>query len=117
MADSPSKKKKVYVAGPYTRGDVGLNVRHAIQWGDQIATEGMTPFIPHLSHFWHLIEPHHYAFWVDYDNEWLPLCDAVYRIEGESVGSDAEVELANKLGIPVFTDMDELIEWSKRGRS
>lgn len=107
-------KKKVYMAGPYTKGDVGINVRNAIQWGDQIATEGMVPFIPHLSHFWHLVEPRTYSFWVDYDNEWLPLCDALYRIDGESAGSDAEVELAKKLGIPVFYDFEELIDWSKK---
>ena len=103
--------KRIYVAGPYTKGDPVINTRTAILIGDKIAELGMVPFIPHLSHFWHLVAPHPYEFWVDYDNEWLPLCDALYRIAGESRGSDAEEELARKLGIPVFYDLESLVEY------
>ena len=115
MAEEPTRKKRVYVAGPYSKGSKEENAKHAIEVGDIISYHGMTPFIPHLSHFWDLQCPHPYQFWLDYDYEWLPLCDAVYRIQGRSSGSDAEVELAGKLGIPVFHSLTDLVWWSKRG--
>lgn len=113
MADSPSKKK-VYIAGPYAKGDVGSNVAHAIEVGDIIAYHSMVPFIPHLTHFWEKQSPHPYSFWIDYDNQWLPICDALYRIKGESTGSDEEEALARGLGIPVFYSLTDLVWWSKK---
>jgi hypothetical protein len=35
-------------------------------------------------------------------------CDAVLRIPGESKGADGDVELAGKLGLPVYHRLDEL---------
>jgi len=93
---------KVYIAGPYSKGDVAQNVRRAIEVADILVTHGYTPYIPHLTHFWHMVCPRPYDFWLDYDNEWLKLCDAIYRIPGESSGADKEVKLATQLGIPVF---------------
>lgn len=109
------KKKRVYIAAAYTKGDVEKNVAHAIEVGDIIAYHGMAPFIPHLNHFWHKQIPHDYDFWITQDNEWLPLCDALFRIRGESKGSDAEEALARDLGIPVFYSLTDLVWWSKRG--
>lgn len=106
-------KKKVYVAGPYTNGGKGNNTWMAISAGNAIAKHGMVPFIPHLAHFWNKQCPNDDQFWIDYDNEWLPVCDAVFRLSGESSGSDAEEKLAKSLGIPVFHDLLSLIEWSK----
>jgi uncharacterized protein DUF4406 len=98
-------KKKVYVAGPYTKGDVAVNVRRAIEVGTELFDLGYIPFIPHLTHFWHLVTPKPYETWLDIDNEWLPTCDALLRIPGESSGADKEVALAHKLGIPVYFDI------------
>ena len=102
------RMKKVYVAGPYTKGDVAQNVRIAIEYGDRLIINGYIPYIPHLTHFWHLIFPHDYEYWLNLDNEWLALCDMVLRIPGDSPGADAEVELAKSLGIPVYYSMREL---------
>lgn len=94
---------KIYVAGPYTRGDVAINVRNAIQAGDLIAARGHTPFIPHLSHFWHLLKPHEdINFWYSQDIEWLKVCDALLRLPGESAGADRELEIARELGLEIF---------------
>lgn len=94
---------KIYVAGPYTKGDVALNVRKAIEAGDKLFKAGHHPFIPHLTHFWHLICPGPYEQWLAIDLEWLPLCQVVVRLPGDSSGADNEVEVAKKLGIPVYT--------------
>ena len=54
---------KIYIAGPYTKGDVAQNVRNAIHAGNLAAHFGHTPFIPHLTHFWHMLCPNEYEFW------------------------------------------------------
>lgn len=105
-----AKKKKVYVAGPYSGGQPVLNTRKAIEVGDQLADEGFVPFIPHLNHFWHYLKPRGYDFWLNYDIEWLKVCDVLLRIPGDSPGADKEVSLANDLGIPVYDSIEDLIE-------
>lgn len=111
------KAWKVYVAGPYTKGDVAINVRNALEAANVLANLGFWPFVPHLSHFWHLVFPRPYDFWTGLDNVFLPHCDALLRLEGESKGSDAEVALAESLGIPVFYDIDHLVEAYHRQRA
>ena len=93
---------RVYVAGPYTKGDVAQNVRTAIMTADFLLKQGHVPFLPHLTHFWHLVVPGPYEQWINLDLAWLPFCQVLVRIPGESSGADAEVAEAHRLGIPVF---------------
>jgi hypothetical protein len=67
-----------------------------------------------LTHFWHMIQPHNIDYWYQYDLEWLEVCDALFRLPGESHGADKEAERAKELGIPVFTSISELREWSRK---
>ena len=99
---------RIYVAGPYSQGDVRENVARAIAIGNVIARRGHTPFIPHLTHFWHLQHPHPVGFWYAQDMEWLRQCDALYRIPGPSEGADNEVAECLRLGRPVFTELEEI---------
>lgn len=101
-------RAKIYVAGPYTKGDVEKNVRNAIKAANKLADLGFAPFVPHLTHFWHLQFPRSYDFWLDLDNQFLPHCDCLLRLPGESSGAEKEVALAERLGIPVFNDIIEL---------
>jgi uncharacterized protein DUF4406 len=102
-------RKKIYVAGPYSKGDTVLNVREAILAGDRLWALGYAPLIPHLTHFWHLLCPHDYETWLAYDNELLPCCDAVLRLPGGSSGTDKEVALARSLGLPVYESVGVLL--------
>ena len=99
---------KVYIAGPYTKGDIDKNVEKAIFFGDWIASFGHTVFIPHLSRLWDKQIHHEWDFWMKQDFEWLKVCDAVFHIKGESAGADMEVELARKLGKPVYYEIHDL---------
>ena len=99
---------KVYVAGPYTKGDVALNVRAAIEVANKLADLGYAPFVPHLTHFWHMMFPRPYEFWLNLDNQFLPLCNALLRLPGESSGADKEVSLAKTNHIPIFNSVEEL---------
>ena len=101
---------RVYIAGPYTKGDVALNVRNAFEVANRLADLGFAPFVPHATHFWHMLFPRPYEYWLELDNEFLPCCAALLRLPGESSGADKEVELARTLGIPVFTSIEGLTE-------
>jgi hypothetical protein len=101
---------KVYVAGPYTKGDVAVNVKNAIEAADKLAQLGFAPYVPHLVHLWHMMYPQSYDFWCRLDNEFVVLCDAVLLLPGESAGAEAEVALAERSCIPVFKSIQELLD-------
>jgi hypothetical protein len=104
--------KTVYLAGPYTKPDPVVNTRDAILFGAQLRdTYGLRVFVPHMSHFEHLLEPKPYSHWLKVDLEWLPLCDVLYRMPGESSGADKEVEAAKAAGIPVVSSLGGLEDW------
>lgn len=102
---------KVYVSGPYTKGDPCANTHAAIMAGNAILDAGHVPFVPHVSHFWHTVTPRDYRDWMKIDLAFLPACDVVVRLEGESAGADEEVALACELGIPVKHGMEQLFEY------
>jgi len=100
--------KKIYIAGPYSNGDIALNVRKAFEVANDLANLGFAPFVPHYTHFWHMLFPRPYEFWLELDNQFLPSCDALIRIPGISNGADKEVEFAKSLNIPVFDNIEDL---------
>jgi hypothetical protein len=100
----------VYIAGPYTKGDVAENVRRAIEAGNCVANLGHTPFIPHLTHFWHMMFPHPWEFWMKQDFQWLGRCQALIRLSGESKGADLECEMAKKCQVEIYYSVEEFIE-------
>jgi hypothetical protein len=100
--------KRVYIASPYTLGDVAVNVKVQLDVADQLMTLGFSPYVPLLTHFQHIAHPRPYADWCRQDDAWIPCCDYLLRLPGESKGADREVELAASLGIPVFTSIDEI---------
>lgn len=107
---------RVYVAGPYTQGDVAQNVRRAIEVGNNLLEAGHTPFIPHLTHFWHLLYPQDSMTWITWCLAWLEQCEALIRLPGASHGADTEVSRARQLGIPVFTSVRGFLRWIYDGK-
>lgn len=101
---------KVYIAGPLTSGNVNQNLEHAMTVCDTFLNKGFVPYCPHLNYFMHLKYWRSYQAWLDYDMEWLKVCDVLFRIEGFSPGADKEVEYAKSLGIPVYTSLYDLEE-------
>lgn len=97
---------RVYIAGPYTKGDVVLNVRRAVEAADQVLKAGHAPYCPHLTHFWHYLCPGSWEQWLALDKEWVKVCEALIRLDGDSVGADREAALARSLGIPVFDSVE-----------
>lgn len=72
----------------------------------------VTPICPHWSLTQDLIAPIPHQSWIDYDLELVARCDAVLRIDGDSVGADIEVEYAKSHGIPVLYRLVDLYEWA-----
>lgn len=103
-----NKKIKVYIASPYTLGDVAVNVKAQMDCADELMDLGFAPFVPLYSHFQHMAHPRPYKEWTEIDLVWVEVCDAVLRLPGENKGADGEVEFAKEHGILVFYDIIEL---------
>lgn len=101
LIDEAMHRPRVYVAGPYT-ANPDQCTELAIRVGQQLLDEGFAPFVPHLSHFWHLRYANDYEAWMELDLPWVAQADVVYRIPGASSGADREVALAESRGIPVW---------------
>lgn len=99
---------KVYIASPYTLGDVAVNVRKSLDCAHELMNLGFAPFAPLLTHFQHLIHPRPAEDWYQWDNEWVAACDCLLRVPGESKGAEAEIKLAESLGKPVFYSIADL---------
>lgn len=105
---------KVFIAGPYDGGDTTLNVRNAIVAANALMDVGFEVFIPHLSHFQHLVCPRPREDWLKHDLAWLKSCDIVLRLPGESPGADGEVQRARELGKTVWFELGELLETARK---
>lgn len=104
--------KRVYVAGPITKGDYMMNVRKAIDAAHEIRELGLLPYVPHLSAMWHLVYPREYEDWMEQDFAWVEQCHALFRVAGESSGADREMEFARSKNIPVFESIEHLKVWA-----
>jgi hypothetical protein len=125
------RKPIVYIASPYTKGDVAMNVHFQCKVFHQMLDDGKAwPVAPLWSHFQHAVFPRPYKDWIAYDQAMLPLYDACVRLtakvehagyeQHESSGAVGEVKTFEELGKPVFTSLAELYrwideEWSKAG--
>lgn len=99
----------IYIAGPYSKDDPVINTANAIKAAEILVSHGYTPYIPHLTMFWHFIIPHEIDYWYKYDLEWLDKCDCLLRLPGKSSGADAEVTHAIVKGIPVYYSIEDCI--------
>ena len=99
---------RVYIASPYTLGDVEANVAKAIDAATELLDAGFVPYCPLLCHFWHMQRPRPYETWMALDMAWLEVCDCVLRLPGESAGADREVARAAELGKPVYYRASEI---------
>lgn len=128
-----SGRKRVYIAGPISRGDLRENVNQATAAFVELAKAGFAPMCPHWSvyskpAFWFTMgdDPRRYlhcegtamgnddmthADWLGVDLPWVAVSDAVLRLPGESKGADAEVSHAVSLQIPVFTRVSEVVSY------
>lgn len=109
--------KMVFISAPYTHPDPIENTRIVCEVWHKLRKCGFIPFAPHLSMLLQFHKPMDIQFWYDYDIEVMKRCDIVLRLQGESVGADNEVRIATNIGVPVFTSVDELVEFTNNNRA
>ena len=106
--------KKVYVAGPMSWGSGIDNIRQGVEAATELLQEGYYPYLPHLSHFWGLMLPAdvdiEHSKWLEFDREWLIMCDALIRLPGKSRGADKEERWARRHSIPVYYGVKEFLD-------
>jgi hypothetical protein len=98
----------VYIASPYTLGNVAENVRRQIDAAHTIMDIGHCPIVPNLSHFMELVRSRPYEDWMARDFAIIKRCDMLLRLPGKSKGADREVDHALSLGLHVVYSMAEL---------
>jgi len=105
-------KNLVYISGPITQGDQFSNVQKAIEAFNDLLSAGVYAFCPHFTAFAHMSYPRPHGEWMRLDVEaMLPRCNAVWRLPGVSAGADEECREARRLGIPVFDQFSQVIQW------
>ncbi len=128
--------KRIYIAGPITKGDLVDNINQASQTFERLTLAGLNPFCPHWSCFSGpatrevittddggqyaaVVAPAGaqptsltHADWLRVDLAYVAVCDAVFRLPGESKGADQETAFARENRIPVFEDETELMRWA-----
>jgi len=102
--------KTIYIASPYTKGDVGENVSVQIQAIHKIIDIGGCPIAPLLMHYAHIYKQRPHQDWMEIDLCMISKSDILLRLPGESEGADIEVNRARQLGIPVYFSFDDLKE-------
>lgn len=121
----PVIKPVVYIASPYTKGDMALNVRYQMEIWDKLYGEGhVLPVAPLWSHFQHLTFPRGYEEWLRYCLQTIPRYDACFARDAEygplnyemteSSGRAREISWFQELGKPVFADFASLYDWAAR---
>ena len=110
--------KYVYVAGSYNADNIVTaldNMRIGMRKSFEVLQAGFIPFVPWFDyHFQLMIQPGDKILtkedYYRYSMAWLEVCDAVLVVNynGESIGTNKEIERAEELGIPVFYDLSAL---------
>lgn len=98
----------IYIASPYSVGDVAANVSTQIDAAHRIMDMGHAPIAPLLSHYLHIYRQRPYEEWLKSDLEIIRKVDVVLRLPGASKGADQETGLAEELDIPVAHGWDQL---------
>ena len=116
--------KVVYVAGPYRAksgahdasvyNEIEENIRRAEAAAIRLWCEGFGAFCPHLNsiHFEVKCPKALPEAYLETDLRLLEVCDILYLLPGweYSSGSVGERRRAAKLGFPIYTNLDHLIE-------
>lgn len=107
---------RVYIAGPISKGDLRLNIDQARAAARWLIQAGFAPLTPQLTCYMVGDTPtadgggFDHAEWMEVDLPWVDVADAVLRLRGHSPGADEEVARAEARGIPVYTDLETLID-------
>lgn len=120
---------KVYVAGKYSDDTVLKvlnNIRKGINASRMLFTEGFAPFCPWFDFLYGITMSDEESLalrveqYYEYSLAWLEVADCVFLLPERtenSVGVQGELTRARELGIPIFTDINELKNYMGKRRN
>jgi hypothetical protein len=102
----------VYISGPITHGDRNRHVFNGFDAMRKLIDAGFAPINPIATachpFAWEPGYPH--SVWMEIDLPLVALSHAVLRLPGESTGATRECLYAKHLGIPVFSEIDPMVD-------
>lgn len=106
-------RPRIYLSGPMSNGGTlseperEENARYAIEFSMVLIAKGFSVLVPQYTEFAAKITGRSlsYGDWLVNDFAWIAVSDALYRLPGDSAGADAECQLADTHGVPVFRDV------------
>jgi hypothetical protein len=116
-----SSMKRIYVAGPYSGGDVLTvfdNMRRGMVLATQVRQLGYAPFAPWMDFMYFFVNPRE-AFDLEncyeYSLAWLEVSDAILFTPDwrESTGAFMEYKYAVRKEIPIFYTLADLALWGE----
>jgi hypothetical protein len=114
---------RVYIAGAYSADNVlGVlnNMRVGMRAGTKVLLAGFSPFVPWLDYHFQLMLRENEELEVEdyyrYSLAWLEVSEVVLVLpnSGKSKGTQAEIERAKELGIPIVYSMIGLHHAAKK---
>lgn len=120
----------VYIAGPLKGNGTHMDLASNVTQGCWVAMELLQCGIPFICPMLSAYLGQHTQGWdsmclPEYEPEGVPAevwyslslaqlcrCEAVLRLRGNSRGADLEVAEANRLGIPVFHSLADVVAWA-----
>lgn len=128
-----SRRIRVYLAGPISKGGLAHNVNQATEAFITLAKAGFAPWCPQWSIYAKPVPVLNvspdsvychgtaqgnpqmsHEDWMGVDLSWVAVSEAVLRLPGESTGADQEVAYARRLGIPVFDGIGALLAYYEK---
>lgn len=106
------RRPVVYLSTPMTNGGTLQicqqrdNVHFATEWAFHLRRRGYSVISPASTFLEEMTIRQHipHADWIAHDLPLIAVCDALYRLPGESAGADAEVAHADQCQVRVFRD-------------
>lgn len=113
--------KRVFMSGPYSSDPWG-NTLEAALIQQRLMDLGFSVFCPQTAYHWlNEIRPRSYTDWMSACLEELRRSDVVLRWHRTDIpeldaspGSDTELANAERIGLPVFEDEEDLCLWQVR---
>ena len=105
-----ARRRRVYISGPMTIGDWEANIRQAEEIAKRLIAAGFSVLCPQLTGRMTDHEKIPHDVWIENDLPWVECAEVVFRIPGESRGADAECVHAKSFSIPIYHDIEELID-------
>jgi len=106
--------KRVYIAGKLN--DMACeyikNVHKMVIWGEKVRKAGFAVFVPGIDLLQGTIFGNwEYSDYFDNSQAWLDASDAIFLVPGweTSTGTKREIERAKQQGIPVYSDLEQLV--------